>query len=116
MKVGLFITTQLHDITQAGYQVNFVPSEQGTVKVEILKPGSPDFYDAITCGSQKDPSRLRLEEDLIKALHEFRTIFSIPNARITHEATDTGSEPKDGKESDDSDQRDEELDNTGALA
>ena len=115
MKVGLFITTLINDITQAGYSLGFSTGSNGDVKVEITKSGNPDFYDAIHCG-KPNGTREELEKDVIRALAEFRDIFSIPSVtRHSDEATHTRSEPKDGSESEDSAQRDEELDNTAAV-
>lgn len=113
MKVGLFITSQLLDITQAGYQVAFQPGLPGVIKVELLNSSKSEFYDAIDCG-KVNGSREKLEKDIINALSEFRNLYSIPSTN--HEDTDTGSKSKDGEESSDSDSRNEELDNTGALA
>lgn len=113
MKVGLFITNQLLDITQAGYTVAFLPEGKNQMKVELTKKDSSDFYDYTYCG-KKGESRERVEQDIINTLKNFRELYSIPS--VNHEASDTGTKPEDGKESDDADARNEELDNTGALA
>jgi hypothetical protein len=103
----------LLDITQAGYIVTFNPSGENVMKVELTKKDMSDFYDYTYCGLEGE-SRERVEKDIIAALNNFRNLYSIPS--VNHEAADPGSEPKDGSEREESDQRDEELDNTGALA
>lgn len=114
MKVGLFIVTLLNDITQAGFVVKFHASERGIMIVYIL---TPNFAFAEACG-KKGGTRNEMEKDLQKALLAFKEKHSIPSVteHEENEATDTSTESKDGEEQDESAQRDEELDNTGALA
>lgn len=87
-KVGLFITTLLHDITQAGYEVDFCKDFHGMMRVEFYKEidhGPEQFYEHTHCGFP-DCTREQLEKSIIQALIDFKTKFLVPDV------TDHGDE------------------------
>lgn len=78
-KVGLYITTLLHDITQGGYKVSFERDFQGMMRLDFFKDGVADFYEHRHCGFP-GATREKLEKDLIDSLIWFKTEFSIDDS------------------------------------
>jgi hypothetical protein len=76
MKVGLFITNQLLDITQAGYSIAFLPEGENQMKVELTKTDSSEFYDYTYCG-KKGESRERVENDIIQTLKNYDRVVRV---------------------------------------
>lgn len=93
MKVGLFIVTMLHDITQAGYKVAFMDDFQGMMRIDFRKPSDVSFYEHEHCGCPGG-TRNQLEKEVQGALLGFKTRHSLPSVteHEEHEAADTGSE------------------------
>lgn len=79
MKVGLFITTLIHDITQAGYEVRFAGDFNGMVRLDFFKEYVSEFYEHRHCG-HPGGSRETLEKSIIESLTWFKSEFSIPDA------------------------------------
>lgn len=80
-KVGLYITTLLHDITRAGFEVDFCPDFQGMMRVEFYKEIDHDpeqFYEHVHCGFP-GCKREVLEKSVIDALIEFKTKHLVPD-------------------------------------
>lgn len=77
-KVGLYITTLLHDITREGYGVSFQKDHHGMLRIEFTKEHVAEFYEQYHCGFP-GASREKLETDIIDSLIRFKTDFSVPN-------------------------------------
>jgi hypothetical protein len=75
-KVGLFITTMIHEITQARYSVSFNRDFRGMVRIDFKNDHDPEFYDHDHCGVPGG-SREKLEKDIIQALNRFKTKYLI---------------------------------------
>ena len=79
-KVGLYITTLLHDITQEHYKVTFERDFKGSMRMDFTRSGVADFYEHAHCGYPGAP-RERLERDIIDSLIWFKSEFSIEDSR-----------------------------------
>ena len=80
-KGGLYITTLLHDITQARYQVKFARDFHGMVRIDFFKDVPIDgnsFYEHEHCGFP-GCKRSQLERALIDALIRFKNTYNIPS-------------------------------------
>lgn len=75
-KVGEYITTLLHDITQGGYSVRFEKDFKGMVRLEFFKTHVAEFYEHEHCGFP-GAARDKLEKDIIESLIRFKTEFQI---------------------------------------
>lgn len=69
-KVGLYITTMLHEITQLGYGVEFASDFEGMVRIDYTKEYDKDFYDHDHIGTPGQ-DRLALEKGIIESLRQF---------------------------------------------
>lgn len=79
MKVGLYITTMIHDITRAGFSVGFIRDFDGMMRMDFFKENDPDFYEHAHCGVPGG-TREKLEKDIIQELIRFKTIQVIEDA------------------------------------
>lgn len=70
-KIGLYIINQLHDITQAGFEVKFAEDFEGMLRLDFFKELDPEFYEHEHIGYPGQP-REKLEEGVIQALNSFR--------------------------------------------
>lgn len=77
-KVGLYITTMLHDITRAGYSVKFEKDLSGMMRMDFFKEHVAEFYEHRHCGFP-GASREKLETDIIDSLIWFKSEFMIPD-------------------------------------
>lgn len=74
-KIGLFIVNQLHEITQAGYNVQFEPFFRGMITIQYTAEFDKDFYEHVHVGmpiDEKDTDLSKLEKEIMKALNNFR--------------------------------------------
>lgn len=78
-KVGLYITTLIHDITQAGYGVSFAKDFNGMVRIDYTKEHVSDFYEHDHCGFP-GARREQLEKAIIESLIWFKNEFSIEDS------------------------------------
>ncbi len=90
-KVGLFIVTLLHDITQAGYSVKFNKDFNGMMRVDFFKEQVAEFYEHLHCGFP-GASRDELEKHVIQSLIWFKTTYSIED-RTRHDDDPTDVPP-----------------------
>lgn len=70
MKVGLYIVNQLHEITQAGYNVEFSGDFQGMITITYSGEGL-DWRHHEHIGYPDQP-REELEKGIINSLNSFR--------------------------------------------
>ena len=85
-KVGLYITTLLHDIVQAQYKVSFNKDFRGMILIDFFKEYEDSFYDHAHCGFP-GCKREKLEKDIVDALIRFKTTHMIPDV-TEHEDDD----------------------------
>ena len=71
MKIGLYIVNQLHNITQAGFEVRFAPDFEGMMRIDYTKELDIDFYEHNHVG-YPGQTRDELEQGIIKSLNKFR--------------------------------------------
>lgn len=75
MKVGLYITTLLHDLTQAGFRVQFNSDFEGMVRIDLTKEWDESFYEHDHIGVPGQ-DREALEKGIIKTLAGWRDSYA----------------------------------------
>lgn len=73
------MTTLIHDLTQAGYEVKFCGDFRGMVRLELYKEYDESFYQHVHCGFP-GATRDKLEKDLIQELIRFKTQYGVADA------------------------------------